>query len=214
MLWETHQVRKERTASGSSAESSLRCHLLMTTPYRNHKQLPIQALHIVTLAPDQHRVPDSKDDQYPTPPDCRWLCHFDTVPTSSTSCESMPEGPRFHRQPHHTPPTPRQCPRWAKRGHCQQHPTTTTTNVEGEHLNHTRRGVALDTIAVCYNTHWQYALDTWVHSPHLHTAVLTSQYCTAVSFDTRNAIARFPGQLWYPTHARVGVPLGFVKPLP
>jgi len=64
---------------------------------------------------------------------------------------------------------------------------------------------------VCYNTRWQY---TGVHSLHLHTAVLTSQYCMAVSFDTFNAIARFPGQLWHPTRAQVGVPPGFVKPLP
>jgi len=64
---------------------------------------------------------------------------------------------------------------------------------------------------VCYNTRQQY---TRVHSLHLHTAVLTSQYCTVVSFDARNAIARFPGQLWHPTCARVGAPLGFVKPLP
>ena len=46
------------------------------------------------------------------------------------------------------------------------------------------------------------------------TDFLTLQYCTAVSFDIRNAIARFPGQFECPTHAWVGIPPGFVKPLP
>jgi len=42
----------------------------------------------------------------------------------------------------------------------------------------------------------------------------TLQYCTAVSFDICNAIARFPGQFECHTHARVGIPPGFMKPLP
>src|SRR6266567_4250925 len=46
------------------------------------------------------------------------------------------------------------------------------------------------------------------------TTFPTSQYCTAVSFDIRNAIARFPGWFECCTRARVGIPPGFVKPLP
>ena len=42
----------------------------------------------------------------------------------------------------------------------------------------------------------------------------TSQCCMAVSFDTCNAIARFPGWFECHTHAWVGIPPGFMKPLP
>jgi len=35
-----------------------------------------------------------------------------------------------------------------------------------------------------------------------------------MSFDTRNAIARFIGWFWQDTRERVSVPLGFSKPLP
>ena len=45
------------------------------------------------------------------------------------------------------------------------------------------------------------------------TTFVTSRRCTAVSIDTRIAVARFPGQFFGPTHSQVGVPLGFVKPL-
>jgi hypothetical protein len=41
--------------------------------------------------------------------------------------------------------------------------------------------------------------------------LLTSQRCTAVSIDTRTAVARFSGRLWSPTRTRVGEPPGFVK---
>ncbi len=41
------------------------------------------------------------------------------------------------------------------------------------------------------------------------TTFLTSQRCTAVSIDTRIAVARFPGQFWKPTSTWVRVPLRF-----
>jgi len=44
--------------------------------------------------------------------------------------------------------------------------------------------------------------------------LLTSQYCTVMSFDTRNAIARFIGWFRQDTRERVCVPPGFLKPLP
>jgi hypothetical protein len=43
---------------------------------------------------------------------------------------------------------------------------------------------------------------------------LTSQGRTAVSVDTRTALARSLGQFWSHTRARVFVPPGFLKPLP
>jgi hypothetical protein len=46
------------------------------------------------------------------------------------------------------------------------------------------------------------------------TKGITSQCCTAMSFDTRNAIARFIGWFWQDTRERVCVPPGFSKPLP
>ena len=43
---------------------------------------------------------------------------------------------------------------------------------------------------------------------------LTSQGRTAVSIDTRTALARFTGHFLYDTRERVYVPVGFIKPLP
>jgi hypothetical protein len=44
--------------------------------------------------------------------------------------------------------------------------------------------------------------------------LLTSQCCTAVSFDTCTAIARFLSQLWECTRARVAYPRVLQKPVP
>ena len=64
-------------------------------------------------------------------------------------------------------------------------------------------------------THWYKLERRHSGARKTHTTdFLTSQYCTAVSFDIHNAIARFPGRFECPTHARVCIPLGFVKPLP
>jgi len=41
----------------------------------------------------------------------------------------------------------------------------------------------------------------------------SSQGCTAVSIDTCTALARFIGHLWRHNPMRVGVPVGFCKPL-
>jgi len=40
---------------------------------------------------------------------------------------------------------------------------------------------------------------------------VSSQGCTAVSIDTRTALARFLARFWSHTHARVGVPAGFCE---
>jgi len=40
---------------------------------------------------------------------------------------------------------------------------------------------------------------------------LTSQRCTAMSIDTRIAVARFPGQFWWLTHTWVSGPPGFMQ---
>jgi hypothetical protein len=56
-----------------------------------------------------------------------------------------------------------------------------------------------------------------VHALHpiaIFMTFLTSQGCTAVSIDTRTALARFTCHFLYVTRERVYVPLGFIKPLP
>jgi len=60
--------------------------------------------------------------------------------------------------------------------------------------------------------------------PHALTTPVTLQGCTAVSIDTRTALARLLGQFWKEasttnqttaaTHTWVCVPPGFLKPLP
>ena len=47
---------------------------------------------------------------------------------------------------------------------------------------------------------------------HSHNVTLTSQDCTAVSIDTRTALARFIGWLWEDTREWVWVPPGFENP--
>ena len=49
---------------------------------------------------------------------------------------------------------------------------------------------------------------------HSHNVALTSQDCTAVSIDTRTALARFIGWLWEDTREQVWVPPGFENPYP